>query len=96
MGAFDTQRGAIGAGRMTGFPFGRGKKKSPPEEDCLEELMGVAEYFGVDAEVVEALCIEGFSYQEIEEMLYDPELLAQCLAELSGRQRYPSSFAMDY
>lgn len=56
------------------------------EEDYLEELKDMADYFGLDEEIVGVLRKEGFTFTEIEEMLYDPELLDACLSEaLHGR-----------
>lgn len=62
----------------------RSPDENQPEEDYLEELKDMAEYFGYDEEMVTRLRNEGFTFMEIEEMLYDPELLDACLAEVLG------------
>ena len=58
--------------------------ESQLEEDYLEELKDMADYFGLDEEMVELLRKEGFTFTEIEEMLYDPELLDACLEEVNS------------
>jgi hypothetical protein len=53
-----------------------------PEEDYLEELKGAAEYMGYQGQMVELLYEAGYAFSDIEEMLYDPELLEACLEEV--------------
>lgn len=62
----------------------RSPDENQPDEDYLEELKGMAEYFGLDEEIVELLRKEGFTFTEIEEMLYDPEMLDAYLTEVMG------------
>lgn len=56
-----------------------GHEKIRPEEDYLEELKDMADYFGLDEEIVALLRKEGFSFAEIEEMLYEPGAMAKSL-----------------
>lgn len=61
-----------------------GAEKQEEQREYLEELKEAAEYFGVDSDAVEVLWKEGFSFMEIEEMLYEPDLLAECVAEVNA------------
>lgn len=67
-----------------GFRFGHYDRCSQAGKNYLEELTCIAEYYGLDRETIQLLRDAGYSYNDIEEMLYDPELLAFCLDDALG------------
>ena len=65
------------------------RRYSPYYRDCCidtpvnyDDLFSVAKAFGVTADEVQALLDYGCSEEEIEEMLYDPELFHEMTGEL--------------
>ena len=62
------------------YPFYRSYYEDTPTG--YDDLFSVAKAFGVTADEVQALLDYGCSEEEIEEMLYDPELFHEMTGEL--------------
>ena len=62
------------------YPFYRSYYEDTPTS--YDDLFSVAKAFGVTADEVQALLDYGCSEEEIEEMLYDPELFHEMTGEL--------------
>ena len=62
------------------YPFYRSYYEDTPTN--YDDLFSVAKSFGVTADEVQALLDYGCSEEEIEEMLYDPELFHEMTGEL--------------
>lgn len=66
------------------------------KEDYLEELKEAAEYMGYHAQMVEMLYEAGYAFSDIEEMLYDPELLDACFQEVMNENGFASQVLSEY
>jgi len=51
------------------------------EEEYFKSIMEYAKMIGVNEEDIEYLLANGYDYFDIEEMLYEPDMLEQCLCE---------------
>lgn len=51
------------------------------EEEYFNDLIEYAKMIGVNEEDIEYLLANGYDYFDIEEMLYEPDMLEQCLFE---------------
>ena len=69
-------------GEMYYHPHGHREGKSAAEPD---ELIQVAASLGVDAATVNLLLRLGYHRDDVEELIYDPELLEYCLSEETRR-----------
>lgn len=65
-------------GELYYTPYHRKERKAA---DKLDELIQVANSLGVDASTVNLLLSLGYSRSDVEELIYDPELLEYCLSD---------------
>lgn len=70
-----------------GIPTANRGLPATEENDYLEELMEFAEFNGIDRRDLELLMENGFGLMEIEEIVYDPDLLEAYLNEILCDQR---------
>lgn len=56
--------------------------KPSPEPEYQELLEEYAQITGVDRDIIQRLVDAGYDWMSIEELLYCPELLAECLNEI--------------
>lgn len=64
------------------FPaYGKTKPDTNAEDAYMDELADFAAFHGIERDTLETLADAGYDWMDLEEMLYDPELLHECLKE---------------